>query len=94
MAKFSSKSMGKENGPASVYAKPHTMSGKPVTVEPEGAGVRTSNEGYPIAAKINMKMPPMVVSIGANTEKNMNGEIEMRGAGAATKGRMSRGPMA
>ena len=84
----------KYNRPASEYAKPHTMKGKPVTVEPEGEGVRTSNEGYPIAARINSKTPPMVVSIGANTEKNMNGEVEMRGAGAATKGRMSRGPMA
>ena len=30
MAKFSQKLMGKEVGSASVYAKPHTMSGKEV----------------------------------------------------------------
>ena len=32
MAKYSMKRDGKEVGPASVYAEPHTMSGKKVTV--------------------------------------------------------------
>ena len=31
MAKFSAKKMGKEVGAAAVYAKPHTMSGGPVS---------------------------------------------------------------
>jgi hypothetical protein len=30
----------------------------------------------------------------ASTQMNRNGEIKMRGTGAATKGLMSRGPMA
>jgi hypothetical protein len=39
MAKFSMKKMGNEVGPASVYAKPHTMSG--------GTAVDLGNNGYP-----------------------------------------------
>ena len=33
MAKYSQKLMGKEVGAAAVYAKPHTMTSKSVTVE-------------------------------------------------------------
>lgn len=40
--KFSHKVMGKEVGAASVYAKPHTMSGKPVTLSSNLDGVKTS----------------------------------------------------
>ena len=39
MANFSNKVMGKEVGSASVYAKPHTMSG--------GTDVSLGNNGYP-----------------------------------------------
>lgn len=39
MAKFSMKKGGKEVGPASVYAKPHTMSG--------GTNIDLGNNGYP-----------------------------------------------
>ena len=39
MAKFSMKVKGNEVGPASVYAKPHTMSG--------GSEVSLGNNGYP-----------------------------------------------
>jgi len=39
MAKFSMKMKGKEVGPASVYAKPHTMSG--------GTNIDLGNNGYP-----------------------------------------------
>jgi hypothetical protein len=39
MANFSMKRGGKEVGPASVYAKPHTMSG--------GTGINLGNNGYP-----------------------------------------------
>lgn len=39
MAKFSMKRGGKEVGPASVYAKPHTMSG--------GTNIDLGNNGYP-----------------------------------------------
>ena len=33
MAKYSHKSMGKENGPAEVYAEPHTMKGAKLDIE-------------------------------------------------------------
>jgi hypothetical protein len=39
MANFSMKRGGKEVGPASVYAKPHTMSG--------GTDISLGNNGYP-----------------------------------------------
>ena len=44
MAKFSKKIMGKEVGDASVYAKPHTMQGKPVKMSSNpGSGPDHSN---------------------------------------------------
>ena len=88
MAKQSMKLMGKEVGPASLYAKPHTMSGKSVTVEANpGKGPNSS------------KLDTYDVSIGgisksAGNEKIKTSGIKMRGTGAATKGTMSRGPMA
>jgi len=39
-------------------------------------------------------MPAMRVSIGNNTRGPKTDGIEVRGSGAATKGRMARGPMA
>lgn len=88
MATQSMKKMGKEVGPASLYAKPHTMSGKSVTVEANpGKGPNSS------------KLDTYDVSIGgisksAGDEKIKTSGIKMRGTGAATKGTMSRGPMA
>jgi hypothetical protein len=88
MAKFSNKVMGKEVGQASVYAKPHTMSGKTVSAsETPGSGPNRS------------KLEEFDVTIG-NISKSAGNEpikttgIKMRGTGAATKGVMSRGPMA
>ena len=88
MAKQSMKLMGKEVGPASLYAKPHTMSGKSVTVEANpGKGPNTS------------KLDTYDVSIGgisksAGNEQIKTSGIKIRGTGAATKGTMARGPMA
>jgi hypothetical protein len=88
MAKQSMKLMGKEVGPASLYAKPHTMSGKSVTVEANpGKGPNTS------------KLDTYDVSIGnisksAGDEQIKTSGIKIRGTGAATKGTMARGPMA
>jgi len=82
------KRMGKEVGPASVYAKPHTMTGKNVTVaENPGKGPNRS------------KMDDYDVSIGAisksaGNEPTKTTGIKVRGTGAATKGLMARGPMA
>ena len=88
MAKFSKKMGGKEVGPAAVYAKPHTMSGKVVKAEANpGKGANRS------------KLENLDVSIGAASKSagdeptNSKG-IKVRGTGAATKGLMARGPMA
>ena len=85
MANFSKKMGGKEVGQASVYAKPHTMSGKD-----------TDCCDYGVKPKMPTKknwVPLEGVSIGNNDEVKTTG-IKMRGTGAATKGVMSRGPMA
>ena len=87
MAKFSQKSMGKEVGPASVYAPPHTMSGGKVSIRSAGydGGDRAK------LADINM-------SVDGYRNKDFaavkTSGIKMRGVGCATKGTMCRGPMA
>ena len=84
MAKFSMKKQGKEVGPASVYAKPHTMEGKGVKPQvPEESGKDYMNE---------MNIASGVVSKGNYKEPKTTG-IKIRGTGAATKGVMARGPM-
>jgi hypothetical protein len=86
MASFSKKMMGKEVGPASVYAEPHTMTGKKVKIEPAGV---SNNKKYMKDANVSV----------ANTHSNdypgvKTSGIKIRGTGAATKGLMARGPMA
>ena len=86
MAKYSMKQDGKEVGPASVYAEPHTMSGKKLTAKDVSK-----------PQSVNF-MDDLNISVGGvskkqNTEVKTSG-IKMRGAGAATKGFMCRGPMA
>ena len=88
MATQSMKRMGKEVGPASLYAKPHTMSGKGVTVA-ENPGKEPNRS----------KLDTYDVSIGgisksAGNEPTKTSGIKIRGTGAATKGVMARGPMA
>jgi hypothetical protein len=76
------------NKPASVYAKPHTMSGKTTTVEENpGSGENRS------------KLDTYDVSIGrisksAGSEPTKTSGIKVRGGKAQTKGMMARGPMA
>ena len=86
MAKFSKKVMGKEVGSASTYAQPHDMSGKATKI--------SGNPGKPseISSTTTMKMSVGNVNNGESTAKTSG--IKMRGTGAATKGLMSRGPMA
>ena len=88
MAKQSMKMMGKEVGPASLYAKPHTMSGKSVTVEanPGQGPNRSKLSEYDVSVG--------AMSTSAGDEKIKTSGIKMRGTGCATKGTMSRGPMA
>jgi hypothetical protein len=83
MPKFSKKVMGKEVGDASVYAPPHTMDGKPLKIK--------STTGAQEMANMNISVDG--ISKGNGRPVNQYGKIEMRGAGAATKGRMSSGKM-
>jgi hypothetical protein len=87
MATFSKKLMGKEVGDAAVYATPHTMTGKVVKATdnpgsgPDHSDANTVNMSV---GNVNRRPQPAAKTTG----------IKMRGAGAATKGFMSRGPMA
>ncbi len=88
MAKFSQKLMGKEVGSASVYAEPHTMTGKVVKA--------STNPGK----EPNMSSAQSVCMSVGNISSKPDGYptkttgIKVRGTGAATKGLMARGPMA
>jgi hypothetical protein len=79
---------GKEVGQANVYAEPHTMDGKSMKAS-----------STPGKEPNRSKMDTLDVSIGgisksAGNETVKTTGIKMRGAGCATKGVMSRGPMA
>ena len=80
--------MAINNKPASAYAKPHTMSGKTVTVE--------SNPGKePNRSKLDtLDIAVGAYSKSAGSEQPKTTGIKIRGTGAATKGVMARGPMA
>lgn len=80
--------MAKNNLPASAYAKPHTMSGKSVSVE-ENPG-KDPNRSK--ADTLDMSVGAISKSAGNETVKTDG--IKIRGTGAATKGVMARGPMA
>ena len=83
MAKFSKKVMGKEVGDAKVYAPPHTMDGKPLKIK--------DTTGAQEMANLNISVYGISKGVGQGVDQY--GKIEMRGAGAATKGRMSSGKM-
>ena len=81
---YTMKQGGKEVGPASVYAPPHTMDGKAMK------GSSGSNQS---------KLDTLDIAIGAYSKSAGNEQpkttgIKIRGTGAATKGTMARGPMA
>lgn len=87
MASYSMKKGGKEVGPASTYAEPHTMKGKKIKAEENpGSGPDHSSSNT------------LAMSVGPYTNKLekpiKTSGIKMRGTGAATKGTMCRGPMA
>lgn len=76
------------NKPASAYAKPHTMSNKPVTVK--------ANPGSP---PNRSKLETLDIAVGAisksaGNEPTKTSGIVTRGNGCATKGITARGPMA
>lgn len=89
MAKFSKKVAGKEVGQADVYAKPHGVAA-------EKSGYKTDPNTMSAMESTPGGMPARRVSAGnpASTQINKNGEIKIRGTGAATKGTKARGPMA
>jgi len=85
---YSMKSGGKEIGPASVYAEPHTMDGKKMKI--------SSNPGK---EPNKSKLDSLDISLGglsksAGDEQIKTTGIQTRGNGCATKGTMARGPMA
>jgi hypothetical protein len=81
MAKYSMKRGGKEVGPASVYAEPHTMNGKAVNAKNFiGRNVKP--------------MPSDYISVGNISKVNYEEApkkqtMKIRGCGAATKGTMA-----
>jgi hypothetical protein len=86
MATFSKKIMGKEVGDAMTYAIPHDSTGKATPIQEAGV---CDNKEYLRNANVSV----------ANSHSNdypapKTSGIKMRGTGAATKGLMSRGPMA
>jgi len=87
MAKYSMKQGGKEVGNADVYAEPHTMDGKKITTAKD-AVVKPGNG----VDKFNMSVGG--ISKGNYDPINKNGEMKIRGTGAATKGTKARGTMA
>jgi hypothetical protein len=95
MGKYSQKMMGKEVGPASVYAEPHTMTGKKIDSAAAQAAV---SGGIDPNTLINKQFTPsteaMRVSVGNRNSPTKTTGIQVRGGKAQTKGKMARGPMA
>jgi len=84
--KYSMKKGGKEVGSAEVYAEPHTMKGAKLTA--------STNPGKEMPYNfVPDWRPTSGVAMNPNTQIKTSG-IKMRGTGCATKGVMSRGPMA
>lgn len=95
MAKYSNKMMGKEVGQASVYAEPHTMTGKKIDSKAAMDAVYGGVDPNTRSAKdVNPSTEAMRVSIGTKSSETKTSGIQTRGNGAATKGITARGPMA
>lgn len=87
MVKYSKKVMGKEIGSAEVYAEPHNMAAKATNVD--------DYDQYTAGAKVMTEMNISVAGVSKGNYKGVNpyGVGEMRGYGAATKGRKISGKM-
>ena len=83
----------RDNKPASVYAKPHTMDGKEYSIHSAQKYVTDPNSLSAVESTPG-GMPSRRVSMGnpARPDADKAG-IKIRGTGAATKGVMARGPM-
>ena len=73
---------------AAAYAKPHTMSGKPVTVEANPGKMPNRSKLDTVDATVGN------ISKSAGDEATKTAGLVTRGNGAATKGITARGPMA
>jgi len=80
----------KNNGAAEQYE----TNGTGVAAERKATGHDMKDPNTMRADELVPGGPAMTVSIGNKNRGPKTDGIEMRGAGAATKGRMSRGPMA
>ena len=87
MAKYSQKVMGKEVGQADVYAEPHNMAGQKTDVNAYSAYTPGKN----VVNELNVSVGG--ISKGNYKPVNPYGTGEMRGYGAATKGRKISGKM-
>lgn len=87
MAKYTKKVMGKEVGQADVYAAPHTMKGQ-TTNTADYSGYKTGKD-----CMNEMNISAGNLSKGSYAPVNPYGVGEMRGYGAATKGRKISGKM-
>lgn len=85
MAKYSMKVQGKEIGPAEIYAEPHNMAGQKTT------GAMKMKTGAECMNEMNLSVGG--ISKGNYAPVNPYGVGEMRGYGAATKGRKISGKM-
>jgi hypothetical protein len=79
----------KNNKPAEAYAKPHHMNGKGLTINE----LDQSRGGKRYSALDDMRVSVGSINRDGGPEIKTSG-IETRGNGAATKGRIARGPMA
>ena len=73
---------------AAAYAKPHTMSGKPVTVEANPGKLPNRSKLDTVDATVGN------ISKSAGNETVKTAGLVTRGNGCATKGITARGPMA
>ena len=73
---------------AAAYAKPHTMSGKPVTVEANPGKLPNRSKLDTVDATVGN------ISKSAGNETTKTAGTVTRGNGCATKGITARGPMA
>ena len=95
MGKYSQKLMGKEVGPASVYAEPHTMTGKKIDSKAAQAAVSGGVDPNTLSSKqVTPSTEAMRVSVGNRNTPTKTSGIQVRGGKAQTKGKMARGPMA
>jgi hypothetical protein len=90
MATYSKKIMGKEVGDADVYAEPHTMTGKKMPISSNPG----KDSGLESLAAMQPRMSVGMYNNSQGREQPKTSGIKMRGTGCATKGVMSRGPMA